>query len=46
MTRMIKVFMTENAANDFATAVRGKITIQYDWDAMLNRMIKEYVVLF
>ena len=46
MTRMIKVFMTENAANDFAITVRGKITIQYDWDAMLNRMIKEYVVLF
>lgn len=46
MTKMIRVFETATQAEVFAKTVKGKVEVKYDWDAMRNTMIKEYVVKF
>lgn len=43
---MIRIFVVEKNAIEFAQANTGKITIKYDWDSAKNRMIKYYVVKF
>ena len=43
---MIKMFVVEKNAINFAQITAGKITIKYDWDSVKNQMIKYYVVKF
>lgn len=42
----IKVFDNEAEANQFALIHHTKTIIHYDWDEMLNRIIKQYIVQY
>ena len=42
----IKVFETENDAIEFAKKVAGVLSVRYNWDDMLYRIIREYVVKY
>lgn len=43
---MIKVFGNQRAAREFAVKHYGTITIQYDWDDMLMKITRQYVVRY
>ena len=43
---MIKVFGNQRAAREFAKAHFGVITIQYDYDDFLERIVRQYVVKY
>ena len=43
---IIKVFGNRRAAREFAIIHLGTIFIQYDYDDVLNRIVKQYVVKY
>jgi hypothetical protein len=43
---MIKVFSTEDKANRFAAEKMGRVEVRYDYDAMMMRIVREYIVKF
>lgn len=42
----IKVFTNEKDARTFAALKNAKVIVRYDWDNMLGRLIREFVVKF
>lgn len=42
----MRVFLNEVKAREFMQLVKGILTIQYDWDDMKNKMVKEFVVKY
>lgn len=46
MRKQIMIFYSESEAHKFISEHGGAISIQYDWDEVFDRMIKEYVVRF
>lgn len=40
----LKIFSTPNEAKNFARLKEGKIFIQYNWDWIKRKTIKEYIV--
>ena len=42
----IKVFTNEKDAMRFAAMKNAKVVVRYDWDNMLGRLIREFVVKF
>ena len=43
---MIKIFGNQRAARKFAAIHFGTITIQYDYDDILKRILRQYVVKY
>ena len=43
---MIKIFGNQRAARLFAATHFGTITIQYDYDNILKRILRQYVVKY
>lgn len=46
MAMMIKAFATQAQAEKFAQEKAAKVTIHYEWDGMLNKIVKTYIVKF
>lgn len=46
MVTFIRYFQTEEEANYFAHNVNGSIIIHYDWDDMLEKIVKTFFVKY
>jgi pentose-5-phosphate-3-epimerase len=46
MAMMIKAFASQAQAEKFAQEKAAKVTVHYEWDAMLHQIVKTYIVKF
>lgn len=46
MAMMMKAFATQAQAEKFAQEKLAKVVVHYEWDAMLQKIVKTYIVKF